>query len=848
MNETLYQLFRQYCEHKNWSLTQTTQIEEAIRSFTESITHDLLRAYYLNQLTDHPVERPDPIQVAQSLLSQVPLHDLQLQRARDHKFGLGDDLLKILSLEEKLYALSQLPLCNRLLQKPTPGSAPFDFKGINLNEWQQYVLQAQKISHFDAVYCQSLQSFVKLLQQGVTVQKASQPVEPIQDQIVPVVYGLSRRGKIGLELVDLVRKGRLSYLSYVQTITTDGDQFDKTLKQGFLLSQLDAMHDCQLIDTSLFAQLRKQPPQQVEQELEARLHMIDLLKELNERHWIDAKQIETVLKNSRTRPAAKLLETLEIYKIKKVLGELVRQQVHGTPQEAEAMKRLTQLIKQVENLKAFGDYLGGETEWSNLGARFTAEEILQHLAEFSQHPQAYRHGTVPKFKKLQNKVLTDLRPSQQSAPSNASDASSSRPNANSKAHPPSSAKPQPSPKASESASPQGSPILTNVHSFKKEIQKAVQEHALSTESGRLFTQKLNLLEQRLTLSNPVPAEQAQALLSKWRDEIQQATELDTQIHELIESLKKDSAQWHLTSEELFELRNVDIPFPERKAWVRVCTEKYSLLQELYEKYDESRLEDLHYETLSPFVLYLFQDLLRKAPFAFAEQDLTSLHEAVPHDDLQRLEACRSMLAELFKASVSVVFLLKLLYWGIGNLPLTELNRLRQILVGGIRTAHQYSIDWRAWKTQALSIELVKEILQGMADFHRHYMDAQGKKIVQKIQEGLDSEEGLDLSEIEPEELETLVHSVATTEYFAKLMEITNTLKESTSSVNIPSEKLSDVKSPVELLQRIERIETIGFYEQRLELLIDQAIAVFTEMNPFVDAGKQLYEELVGFEY
>lgn len=54
--------------------------------------------------------------------------------------------------------------------------------------------------------------------------------------------------------------------------------------------------------------------------------------------------------------------------------------------------------------------------------------------------------------------------------------------------------------------------------------------------------------------------------------------------------------------------------------------------------------------------------------------------------------------------------------------------------------------------------------------------------------------------------------------------------------------------PKQIVESFFSILALERYDERIELLLDHAIMLFSEKNPIVIAGKRIYEDIMGFEF
>ena len=202
MNNTdIENLFKRFCSNKNVSSQDAVDIEVSIHEFTEALGHDLIRALYLNKLTDEPISFPNPVAETQALLNLISIEDPHLKIIKDRDFSLGEDLKSLLETERKYYALV-LHEDMQLLQKdPTEKTLSQILNNFNLENWKNTIKEISKLTYVDEIYDQGIKTFLEEMTKGLAMEDINDAAQTMLSTLLPVLYRLTRRGEVGLELI-----------------------------------------------------------------------------------------------------------------------------------------------------------------------------------------------------------------------------------------------------------------------------------------------------------------------------------------------------------------------------------------------------------------------------------------------------------------------------------------------------------------------------------------------------------------------------------------------------------------------------------------------------------------------
>ncbi|MBF0279358.1 MAG: hypothetical protein HQM13_16295 [SAR324 cluster bacterium] len=822
-------LFEDYCHNNNIVLQNTAEIESAIHTFTQSLDHHLIRLLYLDQLTEYPVEFSNPIKEVQDLLKEFPVQDAFLKKIREQTFSLGDDLKEVLEVERKYYSLIQ----HESLQSISINSPGKEWgqllKNFNLQERLKQARQVETLDHFDEIYDGEFKALLRCLEESQSQEPGSPEFQKSTMPVLPIIDRLVRRGEIGLELINLVLQGRFSYLCFVQLIATRGKRFDDLLKKGMIISRLDMLHEYQLLKTELFLSLRKQSVGAIENELQNRSKMIQLLHELYRNKWIDPKQIETILKNCRVQATDRPLATLEGFKVKKEIGILIRSKVKGTAQETEIMNQLAELMKSIPDLNRFWQELLAGQSWKKREAGISIDDISKGLGKYIRVGKKPAAGQRPKSQSPRNEKVSKQESSTPVGKTSLSETLESLRK-----------------QISDAAE-----VLQGLAEYegKKAISELKEDQLLFPETQRLFKQKLDVFQQNLKNKMLKLKDSPEALLQKWQIEIKQNLKVDTDAYKLLELLKDFQGDWNLTEEELIAVKDIDLPAQERACWVEQCHQKYSLLDSLFVKKENlTQLGKLHYERESAILMNILQDILQTDPFYFENKSLSSLKDVLPPLESEQINASRQIATDLFKAKIGSKLLFNLFRWGVFILNPPNMNQLKKALLDN-DDFEQKRNDWEKFKNSAVSKEMVQKLIARVSPTIASNMDQTGKNVVTSLKQLVNLPDEEFVKEVSKKMVDSLVHSLMTTEYIVKIRAIIECFLEIESSLaTLELTGAIVLPNPASIAKRFFGILALDDYEQRIELLVEQVIQIFAESSAIAKEGKQLYEELLGDEY
>ena len=235
-------------------------------------------------------------------------------------------------------------------------------------------------------------------------------------------------------------------------------------------------------------------------------------------------------------------------------------------------------------------------------------------------------------------------------------------------------------------------------------------------------------------------------------------------------------------------------------------------------------------------------------FYFEKKSLSSLKEVLPPLGSDQIEASRQLTTALFKAEISLNLLFNLFRWGVFLLKPSSQNQLKSALLNS-ENFQQKQLDWKKLKSTPISMELIKHILTHISQKTAANMDQTGKNIVTGLKEILAHPEEASLKDVSRKTVDYLIDSIMTAGYTVKIREIVECFQEIESSVvELTTVGGMVIPNPSSIVKRFFRILTLEDYEQRLELLVEQAIQIFSENSSFAQEGKQLYQDLLGVEY
>lgn len=868
MNKELKKLFKRYNYTKNYFPQDILDLQAAIFDFTESLSHDLIRALHLKKLVDYPIRGSRPTKRIQDLLKKLAnVQDPRLKAFLNQNltFALGEDSLQLMRGDHQSYLIAQDKAIQELLDIPKEHIHQhlIDHFSIDLLK-QKFDQLEQDTIYIDKRYHDYFHEFLALISQLKQLSPVSGTVdEPSSeedtqdtsnsqtlDRFLYRLHRLVRRAEVGLEVIELVQVGQLSFMWYTEIMNEEKSKYDETLKRGLIISQLDVIHDYQLLNTDLFVKLRKQDLPVIEKELSDRMRMVQLLSRLYKQKWIDSKYVEIILKNSFGQQATHILKTLETFKIKKEMGNFIRKKVKNTTEESQVMQQFSILMKSVKDLMAVQkEALGDAKKWKDRDKDLSVKNLLSILkkhAKPSTHPSAPGRQKVKALEQFVDKMGY-----------------------------PKKEMPQPVPTQTPTGAQPGGPtpsspaeIISKIEELKKQLQQAEKtrediassqkegqevldllngDSVIFPETHKLFRKKLLIVQQRLQ-KGKLPQEQAKVLLGKWNKEIEENIRLETKVFKLLETLKGYTDDLHLTSEELSEIRDVDVSPSDRDILVDKCFYKYEMIHNLHEKYqNDPRLRALALEKQSAISIYLFGDILSSSPFFFNEKDLPEIFDFVPHFVKEDIETCHQMIRELFESSINHELLLNLIHWGVCSLQPERQKSIKSKVVKALVESQKTSTMWKNFQPE-LSPQNVQRILDYVSPQIDENLNLKGQESKTHLQEFLQqSEEEKSLDVIE-RELKEFIYSIAVAEYASKIHRFVTCFEEIEQLVQPTESNEEHLEALASHIKTFFAALEMRLYDQQLELLIEHAITLFSEDSPVVDEGKALYRELMGFEY
>ena len=376
-------LFERYCESKNASPKTLQEIEPLLQDFLGMLNQDLVRAFFLKGFARIQADIPNLIEPLHNLIKALPaLEDPRLQVLRDQKeevlpqrIALLQEYLEPYQLcrEEQLLDFQNNPSEEQLLQVA---------KEFDPHPWveklESFNSETKKI--YDTPYHEMAKKFLSALENLKTQLPPPSERQTVKNHLLSALYQLTRRGELGIEMTELALSGRLSFLGYADMMNKSDEAFAHMLPGTLVTSQWDWLHDNKLLHKNLFLTIRKKGTGEITKELNERIVLVKTLSKIIDNQWVDSKQTETILKNSFIQHAAKSLESLQIFTIKKELGPFVQKKAKGTPEEATIMDRLSALMQSNDALKAFyQELLGGAESLASRASEVSLDAIQQLL-------------------------------------------------------------------------------------------------------------------------------------------------------------------------------------------------------------------------------------------------------------------------------------------------------------------------------------------------------------------------------------------------------------------------------------------------------------------------------------
>ncbi|MBF0286371.1 MAG: hypothetical protein HQM14_01020 [SAR324 cluster bacterium] len=847
MNLQIKKAFERYCNSKNVAPTSIEEMEPLFHEFLGSLSSDLTRTFYLNGFSRIKVVLPDVFYPLQNLLTKLTkLQDPILKELRDQKASIPPNRLTMLKGNLQLYNLCRNKTLQSFQDNPSVDSLDNLLMAFDPEHWQQEVSRIESSSQVcDSVYNQLLKQFLsdarKVGKQVSALEKTQ--VETLVKHLMSLAYNFSRRGEMGIELTELALAGRLSFLCYAEMLKKPEEQLVNSLKSSLVISQWDWLHDHKLLQRELFLALRKQGAENIEKELNQRVELIRLLSQLFQNKWIDPRQIEGILKNTYNQPASKPLESLQVFVMKKEVGRLVQVKAQGASDRNEIMVRLSTLMKSNEALKVFySELLGDATTLEDRAVDLSIDVIRELLGTSDKAEPATQSTTPPKkdapFQKLRNKILS--KSEDEGGPSAGellgpilSDPAAILKKINELQQ-----------KILATADVMDE-IMSNRYEKDEAIEFLEDKHILLPETEQLFRRRLQILQKNVKEGNSTDGDPG-TILQGLELEIEDGLTLDTQIYKLQETLKKYEGNMALTPEEASMIKNMDLAMKERLFLVDVCYQKYNLLHELKSSVEDTdRLEELHLEEISAILLYVVQDILLENPYSFSRDELISLQNYLSPSS-QKVEMNRQATKDLFDSAIGGALLAKILCWGFWKIEESKQKEIKDQILRSLDSDNKSEAKWKKFRSVAVSRKVLDRFIKEIPSNVEAIIDHQGKKIINQFKNILVQEDKNSIKNASQKDVQYLANALITTEYVSKAKNLMEGLI--TIEKNAPKPNQEDLRLPSDLSSSIESILDMRIYDQRLEMLIDELMAVLPKDAAIVKEGCRLYKEFTGFEY
>ncbi|MBF0350341.1 MAG: hypothetical protein HQM11_04885 [SAR324 cluster bacterium] len=864
MYEPLQRMFERFCHNSGLVPANDHEMEQAIQAFAETATHDLTRAFYLKELRLHPVEiTPIGIDV-QRILKKLPkIEDASLQTLCNQEFGLGDDLVDNLKSDHQLYSISQNDAIKAYQEDPSKTNMIALVENFNLEECLSLKKQIEEQAlRFDEIYHDALNKFLEYFKQiQEEIKKTDQQggLPSRRESILPTIYIMTRRGEVGIELIHLTLQGYFSYLCYLDIIQKRGNDFDHALRNGIKTSQLDLMHDYGMLKTELYISLRKQGVAAIIPELEKRKQLFQLMDEFYTNKWIDAKQVEVFILNSINQPCEGLLNTLKIHKIKKEIQVFTRKKIKGRADETELMNKVVTLLKNVPDVFALEtDLLKNGTSIEEVLEKLKIEQFLnilvRHVKRTAQaqpqpSPEADEHSAKKAFEKI---VAMKHEAHEPQAPQK----TDVTPTPVGPAKPETSIPQKPTePKVAESG------VLLRIRELTQELaQMKIQFQELSgsasgqtaidqlgtdkivfESTGNNLLEKLKILEQKIKAN--MPEGMAEKFLQKYEREIQFYSQADTQAFLLMEKLKTYGETFVLTPEEITEIENSDANPQERLFYIEKCDQKYSLIHTLRQmESNKRRFDEMKLGQASALAIFVFQDILRSNPWFFEKFKWTN-SQALMSSVSAQVNIARAIAKVVYDLTGDSKLILQLFQWGLFLLAEDRQQQVLEAIKQGIKQIKSLIKLWEMFKSNPVGKDSIRQLLTSCTTVVNKHMDAIGQKYKARIEEGFNR----GTPETKPAETTAFASSLLTALYFQGIHTIYKTFNDiqSWQGEGFPS---SGIEPPSELMESLEQILEMDFYEERLEMLVEIVSSQFSPSNPMIHEGKIIYKEILNFDF
>ncbi|MBF0276828.1 MAG: hypothetical protein HQM13_03520 [SAR324 cluster bacterium] len=850
MKADVTQQFERFCRSKNASPKSVTEMEALLRDFFAVLNQDLIRTFYLNGFSGISADVPKLIEPLQSLITEIPgLQDPRFQSIQKLKNNITPQRAAMFEEYQKLYKLCANEELIAFQDDPTHENLVKLAKEFELKEWMQAFtsLESSATKVYDTRYHQISKKFFADLNkirgqiENSSLQKSQ--AQAIIHHLFSTYYQVYRRAEIGKELTDLALTGHLSFLCYAEVMAKPDEELGGTLSRSLVISQWDWLHDNKLLQKELFINLRKGGIDELKKELQDRIEMVKLLKKLNKNKWIDPKQSEIILKNSCTQRAAKSLDTLQFFLIKKEVVPLVHARAKGAPDESEIKNRLAALIKPGPNpeLKEFYNKL--------LNGAETLQERISHLTIDVIRNLLTPPKNTP-FDGLRNKILDT--PKKAPVPTAV----------------PSSKTPPPAAPRADAPTAGSDGILQEIAELQKQLLEGanVMDELMSNHQGeqaiaflenrqillpdteQAIRKKLNILQQHIK-DGPKGVD-PMMMLGKLKIEIRNSMTLDTKLFALREKLKLYEEKPNLTSEETEMIRNSDLPAQERLFMVDLCSQKYHFLNELSSSVPEKeRFTALELEKASPALINILQDILKEQPFYFSKAILDSFKNCLPKFINEDVEASRKSSLALFENSIGDSLFSKLVQWGLWKVKGTEQSKLIEVITSSLSAKSVNTQKWNKFKTVNISKKSLEGIAQSIPPKLEEIMDDKGRTILSNMKRVVFKNDEEGIKNFPKSAINYLANSLITTDYITQIRDLFESFSKisgNSNLENIVSE--SNAESPTGMVKHFEGILEMEFHDQRLEILLDELMLILPEDSPLIETGKKLYFELTGFQY
>ncbi len=870
MKAEVKKLFERYCESKNVFPKSVEEMEPLLRDFFGLLNQDLVRGFYSKGFSKISADIPELIEPLQALIAAIPpLQDPRLQALRQQKNNITPQRTTTLQEHLKLYQLCTNEQLLAFQENPSDESLTKLVKEFDLKQWMQAFtkLESSTTKIYDTQYHQlSKKFFADLNKVSGQIENSTLPKkqsQAVMHHLLSSFYGVARRGEIGKELTDLALTGRLSFLCYAEIFAQPEEEFTNILPTSLVISQWDWLHDNQLLQKELFIDLRKSGVDEIRKELQERIEMVKLLSKLNKNKWIDPKQSETILKNSVTQRAAKSLDTLQFFLIKKEVVALVHARAKGAADETDIKNRLAALIKRGPNpeLKKFYNKLLD-------GAETLQERVSQLTIE------VIRNFLMPPKKTLFGEFRDEILNSPKKPPPATPDAGA----------PPASKKPPPptpdaeAPPASSASSAEVSPAespppgseeilqevadlqkqlseaanvmseLTSNHQGKKAIAFLEDKQILLPDTEQVFHKKIQILLERLKEGSKEA--NLRKMIGQMKVDIRNNSKFDTRLFILQETLKQYENKPSLTQEEMAVLGNMKLPIQERGFMLDQCGQKYQILNELKAAVpDKKSLAALQLEKAPPILVNILQDILKKQPFYFSKDTLNSFKNYLPNNQSAEVEASRTTVHDLYKSFVGGALLSKLVQWGLWKIDGAEQIELIKTITNSLSVKSVNAQKWNKFKSVSISKKSLEGIAQSVPPNLEKNMDEKGRTVLSNMKTVILKNDEDGIKGFSKKDISYLANSLVTTEYITQIRDLIDSFSKIQEASKIGGASAQNkAGSSADLAKYFEATLGMEFHDQRLEMLLDELVLLLPEDSPLIETGKKLYFDFTGFKY